>query len=895
MRLNLTTIALVSTLALNAMAKDDKEEFYSNSALDECESVIFDSVKHKWTKAEVKKGLLALFAAGYPVNAKSLNGPPDPKAVKVLSQALGYPTRPQRIYFYAAKLFPSFPEALKAAGLPVEQLVLRPNQDGLWTEDVVRLGLATFLKHGIPVGSLELKNNTDPKAAQILSQAVGFKTHPRVLLEKATEIFGTLQNALWSKELVIKVLKAFHNRGDTPNVTFFKYGLGGQDAENFLNQTLGFNSTLYTVIVQARRYFQGDFSKALTAAGLGDKNIFRKKNSQPWTKELVYRGLAALYNNGFKPKAHFLTGPADEKAIKILSEAVGFETTLTTLYLKARSFHGGDLQKAIVAANLPLDDVLAIDRGLGWNRELVIQGLRFIHATGQSPTASLLQKARDRDLEDKLSVALGIEVKLSSLYLKAIEFFNGDFQAALEAAKLPVRAIVKKFSNKRWSRVAIHRGIRGLYNAGINPSATRLRDDRSEESEVILEEALGFPATLSALYNKAREFHEDNFQQALTEAGIPVRQVVSRLDTSHLTLEKIRGALRNLFENGFIPKATFLLHSRDPEATEVLSEYLGFPATLKTIFDHLRNRYGTTVQDLLESEALPTDKFRPWHKDEIWSRKVVRMALQELNAAGFTPYAPYLRKSENPLAQQILSKVVGYPMRLRALYIQAHKQFDGNFALALKDANLDPKEIIKRRIPALTENQIMGALRALFEGGYKPNTKTLLSGDLEVLRIISNHLKSLVTSSHLYNQARAHFGSLRSALLRAKLPADEIIERYSQKIDYLATLPTHVERVVEDGEVRYQTFIGSAPSTPDEILAKTELVALLEKEVPSPLRDLAEQVIDVILSCELGSIGPEDISEMLSTESDTPVTTQQVQQVFEILGRSSELRSFLMD
>ncbi len=895
MRSRAIILILVTSLALDCWAKDDKEEFNTNLSLESCEEVIIEAAKHRWTKAEVKRGLKALYENGFPVHAKYLHSPPEPQAMKLLAKTLGFPTTPHRLYFYGSKLYGSFPAALKAARIPVEKAVLRPNQSDLWSEEVVKRGLKSLMDNGYSVHGLALKNNSDPKAIDIVSRAVGFRTRPRVLGEKTTEIFGTIQNALWTKDLVHKVLQAFHERGDVPNIAFFKNGIGGDDALKFLNQTLGFESNLYTVIVQAKRFHNGNFAQAIKEAGLGEKRLSQKRYSQPWTKELTHKGLVALHKAGYKPKANFLTNSTDEKANQILSKAVGFETGLATLYQRARLFHDGDFSKALAAAGLPVDEILSVDRGLGWNRALVIKSLQFIYSTGQIPTASFLQKARDRELEKKLSENLGIEVRLSTIYLKAIDFFKGDYQAALEAANLPVRSIVKKFSNKRWSRIAVHRGLKALYDAGINPSATRLRDDRTEESELILQESLGFPSTLVSLYRKAREFHNDNFQQALAESGVPVRQVVSRLSTRDLTLESIRGALRALFERGYVPN-TALFISRNPEATEVLSDHLGFPTTLKTLIDHIRNRYSTTLHEQLNKAGLPGDLIVSRQREAIWSREIVRAALYKLNELGFTPYAPYLRKAENPEAVRVLTETVGYPMRLSALYVQALKQYRGNFTLALRDAGLSPEEIVKRRIGALTPLQIMGSLQELHRQGIKPNTKTLLSGNMDVLRIISNHLKALVTPSHLYNQAREHFGSLRSALLKSKLPADEIIERYSHRIDYSATIPTHVERIVEDGEVRYQTYIGNAPNTPDEVLAKTDLFALLDREIPPHLKGLAEQVIDVILSCELGSIGPDDILEILSAEmGENSITIEAIAEVFEILGQSEDLRSYLME
>lgn len=698
----------------------------------------------------------------------------------------------------------------QALGAPSRQIKVK------WTKLSVKKGLMALGEAGFELSSKNLKTLTDPLALEVLENTLGFKARPRVLMEEATELFGTLQSALWEKPMVIRALKDLNNAGYRPNSSFFKTGNSTPEILAIVHKAIGFPCDLYTVFSQANRLF-GSFKQALASAGL--EGLYHARAPQPWDKDLVHRSLRVLHQAGYKPKSHFVQNSQDERAQKIVSQEVGFDTTLATLHIKAKELHGGNFTRALEEAGLPVEEIQTVNKRAPWTKELVHKALRALFEAGFVPNAMFLQKSKDAKAAKVLIATVQFETALSSVYNKAIEFHDGNFQEAIVESGLPVEAVVGKYSNQYWTDEAVYRGLRALYDNGYPPTATFLRDEKSAFAEKIVTAAMGFPSTLSGLYEEARERHRGVYQEALNKAGLPLEEFLFRFESQPMTPEMIPKGLRALLSYKIFPTSRVLRSGR-ARPTKIISEALGFPVTLRRFYEFLRQTYPGGLSEALRDSGVPVDQFvKSWTQERI---------------------------------------------------VQALKLLDAR--------------------PQPAKDQVIRVLRELYENGVIYNARSAEKGSAQLARKISKLFGYHVDARFLYDQATQEFGSYRKALLAADLPADEIIVYRNRDIDLLATLPTHQERIVENGEIRYQTYIGEAPSTPEEDLLRKELESSIVDSLPDEYKLVGEKILDVILSTQGDDI---EISTIFKGLADLGVTIADAQKVFGLLRDNEELRELL--
>ncbi|MGE0763517.1 MAG: hypothetical protein AB7N80_09595 [Bdellovibrionales bacterium] len=850
-----------------------------------------------WNKRLVKKGLQALYNTGYEVNATALMKSKDPTAIRILSRTVGFKTALSALYVNSVELYESFPSALRAADLPVEKILLRPNHRELLTPEKMLLALKALAQTGYDISALSLKKPS-PKADKVISNAVGFRLRTRVLGERAATHFGSLQNAFWNKEVVYRALQALYKNNYLPNINFFKYP-DPQQAEKvakILREAVGFPVVAWTVYSQALRLHDDNFKSALTGAGLPVQKIWHVKVGQPWTKELVYLALQALYAKGYLPKLYFLQNSKDERAVQILIKVTGFETTLSTLLVKAKEFHNGKFDDALVGAGLSLEEIKVVQPRTPWTKEQVYAGLRALNEKGFTPSASFLQKSDSSQARRILVEAVGFETELSSLYLKACEFHEGDFQRAVKNSGLLVEHVVSKYSGRYWTPRLVYLALRVLYENGFRPYAAFLHIGRSEEAEQILKEALGFPVRLSTVYKKARELHNNSFTLALKAAGLPAEKIVQRTSPNPMTKKMVAVGLIALYESGHLPNPG-LLGTVDPAATHVLQEALGTHATLADLHDQVLQHYGPDFKEALRQVGLPVDQILGRGPHRFWNKEFIIRALRLLYESGFTPYASYLRVSRNSAAEQILKRIVGHTVRLSALYVQAEGQFDGRFQDAIAAAGLPVEKIVLQNENQWTDEIVVEALKMLYHQGFRPNYTLLHSGQIEALRVVSDSVGFVTTPRILFKQARVRFGSLRQALLAGGLPADRIVYRFNRRhVDYSLTMPTQKEYVHVEGEDRSRrvTLIGETSLTPEEEYLRKELLTVLMRSVPAGLRTLSTSVLEVIFSFEMESMQAQDIAQILM-EDKVQVTAGEIQQILDVLAQNQEFASYLRD
>lgn len=674
----------------------------------------------------------------------------------------------------------------------------------VWTKANTRAALLALGQAGYDLNTKNLKTLKDPQAIEIITHTLGFYARPRILVEQTTSLYGSLQNALWTKETVKLALQALSRAGHRPHAAFFKYTKATPEILSVVQKAVGFSTPLGSVYSQAKRLF-GKFKAALEYAGLGD--LYHSKGSQ-WTKHATELGLRTLYKNGYRPKPYYLTQEADYEAQALLEKALGFPVSLGMLYLKAKEFHGGDFKAALLAAKLPADEILAIDPRLPWDKEAVYRGLRALYKAGYIPSASFLQKSNDPNAAAFLNRAVGFKTTLASFYNKAVEFHPHGFQQAVEKARLPVREIVGKLSAKALTAESIMLGLQALDEEGFDPTP-ELFKRRDPEVEGVLTRALGIPVTTSMFYKQALIYYDSNFQSALSAAGLSAEELMQRWNTDLLTPSAIVRGMRALFNNGYFPTVT-LEDRQDPRIAEILKEALGFPVRVRTFFRYAREYNQGRIQNARK-------------KAGILERRLVGLLNQ------------------------------GQPMMAKA--------------------------------------EILHSLQALYDRGVYYNTGSIGRNSGKVKKALREIFSEPVGLSYLYNQARLAFGSYRKALMAADLPADEIIQYRNPNINYWAPTGRQTEVWSEDGELRKKTFLGETAPTPEDEILRQDVQNALLAALPEDLRKVGQLVLDEILKAGESC----DYTECLQALQSEGESADQIRRVFSSWRSNKELWAYLAE
>lgn len=742
---------------------------------------------------------------------------------------------------------------------------------GRWNPKTIKLGLKALHKLDYQFSPTSMNSVKDKELSHVISQAVGFNATLKSLYRRAVEEYGSLQNALdenkirykipstygvkskWNEELVYAALQALYKNHFKPDVALFESK--NPDAAAIVSSVVGFETPLSAVYAQAIKFNSGLYA-ALLKAGLPAKKILRPRKETYWTKDLIIKALQVLYAKGYLPNTTFLNKSKDQTAIKLVSDAVGFSTTLQRVWFYSSEFFG-DLESALREADLPVERIVLRPDPALWSAEKVQAALQALGKSGFVITTPNLKHANDEKSIQIVSQAVGFQTRPRVVLEKSLEFF-GHLQDAL------------------WTKEIVIRVLQALYREGYKPNQTffKYTPAGNKKIETIISEAAGFPTVLGTVHAQSKRLFS-NLKSALKDAELPVEEITrSWNDTSRLTPEKIKLGLQALALHGYEANS-ILLRSKNLEVEFILSQAVGFPVGLKTF-------YNKTLS------AGPID--RPLQN--FWDKELLYMILNILYNMGFTPYAPYLLRSENPLAEKILKFTLGYPFKLRAVYRECIRQF-GSFEKAIEFSRLPSEKIIELRERNLSKQQITDALQALYNNGVIPKPTILASSNVEILRIISDTVGQLVDGKTLLKLAKKEFGNLRMALLAARLPVEDIL-RASRDISYMATMPVQTERIEENGEIRYETYFGEAPVTPEQSILKDDLLLTLKNSLPEHLQGPGGKVIDVILNSDLKDFSIEDIFAKLKEEKDG-ITLALLQDVMMHLSKNSELRDYLLD
>ncbi len=149
------------------------------------------------SKEQILKGVFALKKMkGIDLNEAAMLADRGNRRGRALEDVYDYPVSGKFLYEKARKIFGSWDDALRAAGIdPAEVRKLAP-QGILASEEQVIKGILAIHKASINPNSNRLRNDSGGRVAQELRTAFGTPVSPRTLMENAVEIFGSWDGAL---------------------------------------------------------------------------------------------------------------------------------------------------------------------------------------------------------------------------------------------------------------------------------------------------------------------------------------------------------------------------------------------------------------------------------------------------------------------------------------------------------------------------------------------------------------------------------------------------------------------------------------------------------------------------------------------------------------------------
>lgn len=541
-----------------------------------------------------------------------------------------------------------------------------------------------------------------------------------------------------------------------------------------------------------------------------------------------------------------------------------------------------------------------------FSRERVLMGLQALNRAGfiLDPT-NLIRSSHHGEVNSVLSGAVGFETTAAQLVRATEIYLDSDYTTALKKAGFTSRTL--------WSRERVISGLSALHKAGYAVKAGFLASSKDEGPKQIATAAVGFNVTLKMLYHMSLElFPDGGLYEALKFVDEGNKGPPNSVQP--WTVEKAIRGLQALARAGFYPNRSFLTESKDPVAVDILSKEVGFQTTLSSLYNQtlrLNNRDfngALRVADIGEPPTpKPLSENQPPAKSSFeiartravlnphmkWNKERVVRGLQVLLQSGFKPSYRWLSRSTDVNATRILSDAVGFKTTLRTLLRNA-RLFHGSLDEALSVADL---LFVKHdRSPQWTKEEVRLALQALYDAGYDPTPGFLQkTKDPETKNIISDVVGFSTSPASLYEHiTHLYSGKVYAALVDAGLPADELMTRLRRHIDPFALVPHQIEES-SDGRSLLK-YIGEPPRNPLQHLLSQEALDLALATMPIELWPLGEEVIDVIISLELGRTGTLDankIHEQILRDGNHQAKLSDVELIWRSMANNIEFRNYL--
>lgn len=643
-----------------------------------------------WTEDLVIRGIRALWAENQPLNSMALQRN-IPGSSAVLSHALGFETTGRKLLIGGCHAFGSWPKALRCAGVNPKTVQLHQN---FWTKALVIKGIRALYKQGIPLNTTAMRRALGQPSQKILRLALGRTINGRNLHAAALRHFESWNEALevaglslqevrkdqafWTKDLIIKAMLALHEEGIPLQCAILIRDRSSVTSE-IIHKSIGHavpGSALYSA---AHKKF-GSLTIALKRAGIGPHEV--RGDLKYWRKEHIQDSILALHKKGIPLNVAKIEKDRTLETTKIINEASGLNTTGFRLY-RAAAKKFGSWDKAILASGL--DPALIRRTDSSWTKILIVKAIQVLHKEGIPLNRTSLENDQHGSATQILRELTGKNVDARRLLCISKKRF-GSWDNALKAAGLDPLEIRK--DKAFWTRQMIIDAILALDKAGVPLGYTALQSDETMKTKRILYEVTGRKVSGSALYSVVIS-RFGSFSKTLKVARMHPKKV-GRMSESW-NEKVILHSIRELDRNGIRLNVANVEQNDRKRIHEVLKKTISGPLTGGTLYRHCTRRF-SSWDEALRCAGFDPCKVRimasPISKSGHKISEVIRLVDQAklpLNSTAVGTNAKTIRS----LTCHTLGKVIsGWSL------IKAGRKVTGGWEQALRDAGLDPIEIV---------------------------------------------------------------------------------------------------------------------------------------------------------------------------------------------------------
>lgn len=436
-----------------------------------------------WNKQNIISTLQLLNKNNISLNATSLRTDSDGSVGKLLVLNNISTKHPNTLYNAAISEFKSWDEALKAAGLNVEQ-AKKPNQPIL-TKDTVAEIIKKMNQAGILLTAGNTKQDKDGKVLEILKQNNFLNISSRKFYETAISLYGSWDDVLtavqiraadvykprgeqWTADRIIDALKKM-DAAEISLVASKFYGGDNSVQTDFLIST-GLSKTGSSGFYQNTERIFGSWVNALVAAEIDLAKYGYVQTG--WSKSQIIDLMFAIKNAGYPLTQNQLRNDVDNDINKFLKTIKAKTYSGVVLYNNAVKLFG-TWNLALEAAGYSANGTRPSSEF--WSREDILLAIKDMNTMGISTAHSDMQLDLNGDIRSFLKENKR-SIYGSTVLLRAAKDHFGSWRNALIAANInPDQLTTSSVSS--WTKENITRAIKSLFAAQLSINAQNMRLD----------------------------------------------------------------------------------------------------------------------------------------------------------------------------------------------------------------------------------------------------------------------------------------------------------------------------------------------------------------------------------------------------------------------------------
>jgi len=647
-----------------------------------------------------------------------------------------------------------------------------------WNKDTVVESIRALHAADVTLNSQRIKSDKNPKTRQILTNVIGKRTSGYGLLSAAYIYWGSWDEALktagvdpievrkdnkyWSKELTIECLKALARRNILLNPSSVNADIPA--VKDILSQITKKDVVGTSLVNSARKQF-GSWKAALKAAGFDPIKL--KNPTQRWSKEIIIQCIQEVSKADLPLNWGNISSDKENEIEQILFRVTGRKVSKVALSTSASSYFGS-WRNALSEAGLNSEKYIRIRSY--WTKALVIKCLQALYNANIQVSGLKVSKDRSPETRKILSELCNRSISGTALSTAAIKLM-GSWDNALKETGLPVEKISRKHAYRIapdllhqdarffWTKERVIEGIKGLVNAGIPISATKINSDRSQLTSRILFYSIGVHSTGKKLYSSAiRRFGK--WDGAILASGFDPNKLnhLSWFWTKELVIE----AIKALEEAGVSLNAGSLGSDKGYLTLKVLGRVNPKIRSAKSLINRGTAFFGSW-EKTLEAAGIDPNKICR----RIWRKEIIVKSIQALHRANIPLQSSKISKDNTEETKKIIFEAVGVKANGRALNASARWNL-GSWDRALTEANINPRLIRAKKFywhkPGITR-----AIKCLHKLDIPLNSSEMIKNKSESSEILKNKIGRSVSTFGIYKNAVKKFGSWDAALFKAGL------------------------------------------------------------------------------------------------------------------------------